>query len=133
MESEMKSAWIKAGLKITLGFACVGAVIGIRIVSLTPNRAESDTPSLERVQPVATAETSRVAQRAAAPSAVPGPEASPMDRLSSGTRERPRVAMPSSRDGDRMVSCRLAGRTQFMTADDCGMRGGRSTLLKTKR
>jgi len=129
----MKTAWMKAGLKIALGFAFVGAVVGIRIVSLAPSRTEADTPSLERLQPAALAETSRVAREVAAPSTVPGQEVARMDRLSSGPREQLPDVVPSSRDGDRMVSCRLVGRTQFMTADDCAMRGGRSTLLETKR
>jgi len=133
MDSEMKTAWMKAGLKIVLGFVFVGAVIGIRIVSLTPNRAETGGESLERVEPVAVAETSRVAPEAAAPEATPGRDASRMDRLSSRVREPLPDAAASSRDGDRMVSCRLLGRTQFMNADDCAMRGGRSTRLETKR
>ncbi len=133
MDSEMKTAWMKAGLKIVLGFVFVGAVIGIRIVSLTPNPAKADTRSLERAQPAAVAETPRAAREVFSSGAVPGQAAFRMGRPSSGVREHPPDAAPSSRDGDRMVSCRLLGRTQFMTADDCAVRGGRSSLLETRR
>ena len=133
MESEMKTAWMMAGIKLALGLVFVGVVIGIRIISVTPNRAEAEIESLERAQPDAKAWTSRVVREATAPGAVSGQEASRMDRPRSGGRENLRDAVPGSRDGDLMVSCRLVGRTQFMTGDDCAMRGGRSTLFETER
>jgi hypothetical protein len=130
MEAAMRSAWMKAGMKMGLGFFVVAAVLGIRVVSVAPVDGASETAGdgtvfekpaaaampTTREEGVANAEESSMGgSGAAAPESLAG----------SGSADR--------RAGDQMVSCRIRGTTQFMTADDCAMRGGHSTLFESDR
>jgi len=130
MEAAIRSAWIKAGLKMGLGVFVVAAVLGIRVVSV--GRLD-DSSKIAGSGPVADAlpvERAGIAKD----EALGDTEESSMRQVMTGMRERlPGSANAEARPGDRMVSCRIRGTTQFMTADDCAMRGGRSTLFESDR
>jgi hypothetical protein len=129
MEAEMRSAWMIAGLKMGLGFFVVAAVLGIRVVSVAPER---DAAEFEDDVPVAASQPIEPAGLVA--DAPPNNEDSSIGRVMTGMRERlPGSGAAERRPGDRMVSCRMRGATQFMTADDCATRGGRSTLFESDR
>lgn len=135
MEAEIKTAWIVAGVKIGLGFLFVAAIVGIRMVSVSPvsgDARDSDVIVSDRPASEATATPFALSGSAARDSerGRPDESGSLIDRMTSGVRDR----MPGSpaerpREGDRMVSCRLGGATQFMRADDCAMRGGRAQAI----
>ena len=129
MEETIRSAWMKAGLKMSLGFFVVGAVLGIRIVSVErlddSSKVAGDGPIAE-APPVDRLPVAEEATRERT-------EESSMRQAMTDMRERlPGLADAESRPGDRMVSCRLRGATQFMTADDCAMRGGRATIFESE-
>jgi len=130
MEAAMRSAWMKAGLKMGLGFFVVAAVLGIRVVSVDKLEDSSASPGDGPVVDARPVDDIRAHQV----EAVVNEEESTTGGVMAGIRE----ALPGSgtaepRPGDRMVSCRIRGTTQFMTADDCGVRGGRSTLFESDR
>ena len=126
MEPEIKRACSKAAAKLGIGLSLLAAVIGVRLVTVTPEGIESGIEELERLD-------SELASEARADdSATAGRDSnqdkSIVSRLSAGVREH----LPGSsgtRDGDRMVSCQLRGAQQFMRADDCAIRGGHSTVV----
>jgi hypothetical protein len=123
MEPEMKLACMKAGAKLGVGLSLLAAVIGIRLVTTTPDGVESGIEELARLD-------GQIASEAAikdseTPDAEPAAADSIVSRLSEG---RPNSAS-RSQDGEKMVSCRLSGTTHFMRADDCAMRGGSSTVV----
>lgn len=131
MKPEMKSACLKAGAKLAIGFSLLAAVIGIRMVTATPVGIESGIEELERLDVQIASESSSTNSRT--PDAAPAADDSIAARLSADIREH----MPSfdsrSDDGDKLVSCRLGGSTRFMRADDCAMRGGASTVVSHDR
>jgi len=126
----MRSAWMKAGIKIGLGFAVVAGVLGIRVVSIEPL---NDSPEIAGDVPVVDAlPVDRI--RTAKDETFMDAEDSSMGGVAAEKSETlPGSGAAEPRPGDRMVSCRNRGMTQFMTADDCAVRGGRSTLFESDR
>ena len=119
----MKLACTKAGAKLGVGLSLLAAVIGIRLVTATPDGVESGIEELERLD-------AQIASEAATrDSEIPDAEPAAADSIVS--RLRPDSAS-RSQDGEKMVSCRLSGTTHFMRADDCAMRGGASTVVPDK-
>jgi hypothetical protein len=129
MESDMKAAWVKAGLKLGLGFLIVGAVIGIRVVTATPDGVEADIEEMERATQAAAVQATPAAPKARASEVLAGEGGSLVDRLSASIGAG---SAPQAQPGSKMVSCTLGGGTQFMTADDCAMRGGRAKVFEGK-
>jgi hypothetical protein len=131
MESEMRSACLKAAAKLGIGLSLLAAVIGIRLVTVTPDGVESEIEKLKLLDARIASESSPANSHAQEDE--PGSDDSILSRLSAGAREH----MPSSdsgrRDGDKLVSCQLDGTTQFTRADDCAMRGGDSTVITHER
>ncbi len=125
----MKSACLKASAKLAIGLSLLVAIIGIRLVTTTPEGIESEIQELERLDAVIASEAS---------SHAPEAESGAMDDssgsvFSGGLLETKPNNDVRSGDGDKLVSCRLAGRTHFMRANDCAMRGGESTILSDDR
>lgn len=133
MDDEIRQAIRKAGLKLGIGLSVLVAVIGIRVVTATPKGVESGIAELERLdQSMATdrvAESENVEPAVAVASAE---DPSIVSRLSTGIREGLPNSESGSHEGDKLVSCRMASGTQYMRADDCAMRGGRSTVFVGK-
>jgi len=124
----MKTACLKAGAKLGIGLSLLVAVIGIRLVTTTPEGIESGIEELERLDAQIAAEAA--AANAEIPEAEPTSEDSIASRLTAVIAEGSSPGSDSrSQDADKMVSCRLAGSTHFMRADDCAMRGGESTVF----
>jgi len=127
MEPEMRKAWTTAGLKMGIGLFVVAGLLGIRIVTVVPDHASwlasrngKAANSFERF------DRNQGAAVKVASDAETGPQA---DSNGSAGPSAP----PVLRDGDRLVSCQLPRGAQFMTADDCAMRGGASTLFRSQR
>ena len=116
-----KALW-RAGMKLSVGLAVVGALVGIRIVTATPGGVEGDLAELARL------EADLAAQRQGG---VPAFEAggSPTGGSttvnSSGPNDSQAPAPSDTDDLDRLVRCRGGQGVQFMRAADCSMRGGR--------
>lgn len=131
MEPEMKSACSRAAAKLGIGLSLLAAVIGIRMLTTTPPGVESGIKKLERLDAQIASESTFANSETS--DAEPSSGDSIVSRLSAGIQER----MPSfdsrSRDGDKLVSCRLANGSHFMRADDCAMRGGESTIVTHDR
>lgn len=123
----MKTACLKAGAKLGIGLSLLAAVIGIRLVTTTPEGIESGIEELERLDAQMAAEA--VVANAEITQAEPTSEDSIVSRLTAGIAEGSSGSDSRSPDADKMVSCRLAGSTHFMRADDCAMRGGESTVF----
>ena len=123
----MKTACLKAGAKLGIGLSLLAAVIGIRLVTTTPEGIESGIEELERLDAQIAAEAA--AANAEIPEAEPTSEDSIVSRLTAGIAEGSPGSDLRSPDADKMVSCRLAGSTHFMRADNCAMRGGESTVF----
>ncbi|HIF93031.1 MAG: hypothetical protein ABGX04_03235 [Myxococcales bacterium] len=125
MEPELKKACWKAAAKLGIGLTLVVAVIGIRMVSVTPDGVPAAIAKLDALDDQLAAESAT----AAAPTSQAASESqnSIASRLSAGVRDHFTGSDGKSRDGERLVSCRLSGRKQFMRADDCAVRGGEST------
>lgn len=121
MEAYLSRALVRAGAKLAVGLAVVGAVIGVRIVSVTPAGIEGDLAELERLDAALAAGDVTVAQ---------SDPSSDAESQGSGSAEGDTLptSAPSgidSNDLDRMVRCDLGGGAQFMRAADCATRGGR--------
>jgi hypothetical protein len=132
MEPEMKSACLKACAKLGIGLSLLVAVIGIRVVTTTPEGVESDIRELERLDAEIVSEAIAANPEASAAESA-AVDDSIASRLSGGLHGLTSNSDSRSGDGDKLVSCRLDGRTHFMRADDCAMRGGRSTILSEDR
>ena len=50
MEAHLSKACWRAGAKLLVGFAVIGAVVGIRIVTATPTGIEAEIAELERFE-----------------------------------------------------------------------------------
>lgn len=124
MQAYLSKALWRAGTRLTLGLAVVGALVGIRIVTATPTGVEGEIAELERFEAEqAAADAGRVEETgdrgldgALAPSAAardsePGPS-------EAGTESS------GGEDLDRMVRCLSGGNAQYMRAVDCATRGG---------
>ena len=131
MDAEMKTACLKAAAKLAIGLSLVTALIGIRLVTATPDGVESGIEELERLDAELTSESSTPNGDGSGDPTAAGD--SILSRLSAGVRDHLPSSDSRSRDGEKMVSCLLGGRTQFMRADDCSMRGGQSTVVSRDR
>ena len=137
MDSEdIKSAWRNAAIKLGVGSFLVAAVLGIRILTVTPTGVEAEIAELEPERneldhevPVPSPEASPEASLEARAAQPAQGEPSLVSRLGASIRERLSAPDSGARDGDKLVSCRVAGSTRFMRADDCAMRGGRATVF----
>ncbi len=122
MEAYLSKALIRAGAKLGVGLAVVGAVIGVRIVTVRPAGLEGDLAELERLEASLAAGDMPGAMSAEAS------EAAAASGAGSASAEVPPPAAPSmadTNDLDRMVRCDLGGGALFMRAADCATRGGR--------
>ncbi len=129
MTPEMKNACLKAAAKFGIGLSVVLALIGIRLVTVTPHQGvESGIRDLDRLDSKIAAELESKASGASRASGN-----SIVSRLGAGLREHLPGSGSRSHDDSRLVSCRSGGSTQFMRADDCAMRGGESTLIPRDR
>lgn len=124
----MRRACIKAGTKLGVGLALVIVVIGIRLITATPDGVEAEIEELSRVEAELAASASE-SERAAGASAPSDANDSIVSRLSAGVREQLGGSKGSDPDAERLVSCRLPSGSQFMRAADCAVRGGESTAL----
>ena len=131
MEPELKKACVKAAAKLGIGLTLVVAIIGIRMVSVTPDGVPAAIEKLEALDKQIEAESASVGEAIAESGSASGN--SIVSRLRAGVRDHLPGSKTKSEDGERLVSCRLAGRTQFMRADDCAVRGGESTDVAKKR
>lgn len=132
MEAHLSKACWRAGAKLFAGFALIGAVVGIRIVTAKPTGIEAEIAELERFE----AEQAAGGSAAGADGSGAGAESlegssasrprSAGGLLDGSDREDagPAAAGTDALDPDRMVRCHLAGQVQFMRAADCGLRGG---------
>ena len=124
MQAYLSKALWRAGTRLTLGLAVVGALVGIRIVTATPTGVEGEIAELERFEAErAVAEAGAVettGDRAVdATSATPAPARdSEPDPSEAGT------SRSDGQDLDRMVRCLVGGSAQYMRAVDCATRGG---------
>jgi hypothetical protein len=121
MEAYLSKALIRAGAKLGVGLAVVGAVIGVRIVTVKPAGLEGDLAELERLEvSLATGDMPGAESAGASDATANG--------SGSASAEEPPPAAPSladTNDLDRMVRCDLGGGALFMRAADCATRGGR--------
>ncbi len=132
METEIKSAFVKAGAKLSIGLTLVVAVVGIRMITVTPEGLPTAIEKLERLESELAAEAPGT--RSAHPFGEDGnSEDSIVSRLTAGLRDGEGNDDSGSREGERLVSCRVAASTHFMRADDCAMRGGVSTVIDRER
>jgi hypothetical protein len=124
MEAYLSKALRRAGIKLTLGLAVIGALVGIRIVTATPTGVEGEIAELERFE----AELASAEVGAAAPAdGEPGDAATTASAPAIGSAPRPSGAgraSPGALDLDRMVRCLGGGTVQYMRAADCATRGG---------
>jgi hypothetical protein len=131
MEPEMKTSLRKAAIKLGIGLTLVAAVVGIRMITVTPEGVPAAIEKLEQLDSEIAAEAAE-SERVGTASA-DGADESFVSRFGAGMRDHFPGSDSDSRAGERMVSCRLSGRTQFMRADDCAVRGGESTFLSNDR
>jgi hypothetical protein len=131
MKPEIKRACSKAAAKLGIGLSLLAAVIGIRLVTATPEGIESGVEELERLEAQIASESNST--RSETPDADPASGDSIVSRLGAGMLEHMPDSDPGPRDGDKLVSCRLGASTHFMRAGDCSMRGGDSTVIKHER
>ena len=122
MDADLSKACWRAGAKLLVGFAVIGAVVGIRIVTAKPTGIDAELAELERFE-------AEQAAAASAPSATASATAPESDGVAGDESSVPTPMAATgdvvSSDPDRMVRCHLAGPVQFMRAADCGIRGGR--------
>ncbi len=116
MQAYLSKALWRAGTKLTLGLAVVGALVGIRIVTATPTGVEGEIAELERFEAeMAAGDEVGDAESASDPLTSDAGTASP------DARELDRSL---DRSLDRMVRCIAGGSAQYMRAADCATRGG---------
>ena len=131
MEPEMKTSLWKAAAKLGIGLTLVAAVVGIRMITVTPEGVPAAIEKLEQLDSQIAAEAA--ASERAARASDEDADDSFASRFGAGMREQFSDSDSDSRNGERMVSCRVSGRKQFMRADDCAIRGGASTFLSNDR
>ena len=127
----MRHACSKAAAKLGIGLSLLAAVIGMRLMTAMPEGVESGVEELERLDERIAAESP--AANSGAQEVEPAQDDSIVARLSAGVREHIPSSDSGLRDGDKLVSCRLGGNTQYTRADDCAMRGGDSTVISRER
>jgi len=118
---------LKAAAKLGIGLSLLVALIGIRLVTTTPEGVESDIKELERLDSQFASEA--MAAKSNSPQAESAVDDSVGSILGGGMRDPTPNSDSRSGDGDTLVSCRVAGRTHFMRANDCATRGGQSTIV----
>lgn len=118
MEVDLSKACWRAGMKLAVGLAVLGAVVGIRIVTATPAGVEGEIAELERFD----AEQARASATDALPDEAGSPTASASDGVQADTASA--AVAPEADDLDRLVRCHVSGSQQFMRAADCAVRGG---------
>ncbi len=135
MQSEMETAIKRAGLKLGGGLLLLAALIGVRIVTVTPRGIESEIAELEQLES-SIADSDRLENAPASPTSAADAEASGsiLSGLGLGERESSTASGStssgsSSRDAERLVSCEIGGSVQFTRGADCATRGGRATDL----
>lgn len=133
MESEMRTAWLKAAGKLALGLCVVGAVLGIRIVTVAVDAGKSASDGIAASAEQTQANAGGVREVAPPAADALEPDDSSMGGLASGLLDRLPGTAEMPHAGDRMVSCTLGGAIRFMRADDCAMRGGESTVFESTR
>jgi len=130
MDTELKKATTKAGIKLGGGLLVVGALIGFRMVTADPTGIQDEIAELEAVEEELAEDAE--SRGVAPPSGVQ--DDSFVARVGATVRENlPLNGGDSGPDPDRLVSCRLGGSTQFMRAGDCLARGGDSTDFESKK
>jgi hypothetical protein len=127
MRPELKSACLKAAAKLGIGLSLLVALIGIRLVTTTPEGVESDIKELERLDSQFASEA--MAAKSNSPQAESAVDDSVGSILGGGMRDPTPNSGSRSGDGDTLVTCRVGGRTHFMRANDCATRGGQSTIV----
>ena len=127
MRPELKSACLNAASKLGIGLSLLVALIGIRLVTTTPEGIESDIKELESLDSQLASEA--MAARSKAPEAEPVLDDSVGSMLRGGMLDPTPNSGSRSRDGEKLVTCRVGGRTHFMRANDCATRGGESTIV----
>lgn len=121
MEAYLSKAMRRAGLKLGVGLSVIGALVGIRIVTATPDGLEADLAELERFE--AGLEDPETVEGPGADARTAEESASGAEAGWFGQGESSDPAAGDS-DPDRMVRCRLDAQLQFMRASDCATRGG---------
>ncbi len=134
MDSEIQAAWRRAGLKLAIGSLVIAAAIGIRIVLVTPadptgaSAGEGPASAGLLSDTEATTRPGEIRTEVAGGPEIPGEQerslGSRIGALGKSFQDGLTGAEPKSRDGDRIVACRLRGVSQYMRADDCDLRGG---------
>ena len=137
MESDLRKAGIKAGIKFAIGLFTLTAIVGIRIVTATPDGVEAEIEELEQLE-VELGEQQTQRANAAREADVGVPTTQPeSDSVLSGISNRVRNQFGGSDSGgpdaERLVSCRLDGGMQFMRAADCRSRGGSLKDVKPRQ
>ena len=127
MRPELKSACLKAAAKLGIGLSLLVALIGIRLVTTTPEGVESGIKKLERLDSQLASEA--MAERSNPPDAESTVADSVGSILSGGMRDPTPNSDSRSGDGDTLVTCRVGCRTHIMRANDCATRGGQSTIV----
>ncbi|MBY0397638.1 MAG: hypothetical protein K2X91_14385, partial [Thermoleophilia bacterium] len=117
MDAYLSKACWRAGAKLVAGFAVIGALVGIRIVTATPTGLDADLEELERLDAelAAGGASSRDGQGASMADGEPGNAVPRAMGAAAGTGSEPGPGGAGA-DLDRMVRCEVAGRTQFMRA-----------------
>ena len=120
MDAYLQTALRRAGFKLGAGLAVIGALVGVRLVTATPEGIEGELAELERFEAELAAQPQPDEEQASALEA----EAAPglLDGLMD---DGAASADASGADPDRMVRCLLDAGLQYMGAADCGTRGGR--------
>ena len=129
MSDELRQAIQRAVQKVVIGWGLVFVLVGARFGLADRGDLESQIAALP-----ASAESLPLADGFEAPRTAPSDAGSsgPEDAADTSIVSRFAAAVGDrggngGRDADRLVSCRLGGRTQFMRGADCATRGGRST------
>ena len=124
MDPELRKACRNAGIKLCGGLLVVSGLVGVRVITAAPDGLEADLAELETLERALEAEA-RPPESAASDVPV---EPSRIDRL---TAARSSPASEGA-DPDRLVTCRIAGSTQFTRAADCLARGGSSKDIEAR-
>jgi hypothetical protein len=138
MQPEIRKACRRAGLKFGTGLVVIGAVLGIRVVTVEPRGVEDGIAELETIETElesASAPSARTTERPASTTGERAVGDAPGFRAATETEAGALASSPEPEPhaGDALVSCRLRGSSQFMRAADCAMRGGRATPLADDR
>jgi hypothetical protein len=117
MEAYLSKALWRAGTKLLVGLAVMGALVGVRIVTATPVGVEGDIAELEQLEAeLAAGGTGAAADAGAAAPASQGDPGANASGVSGAGADGP--------DLDRMVRCLGGAGVQYMRAADCATRGG---------